>query len=70
MDTATTTAALVAAGAVATGGAAASSMSVTSMSPSSAPSGVPQPGTGNNDVNIIFVVNTLHILKLSRQVGV
>ena len=45
IDTAVDVATLAAVGAVTAGGAAASTMSLSAMSPGSAPSGVPQPGT-------------------------
>ena len=54
IETAVTIATLATVGAVATGGAAASSMSVSAMSPGSAPSGVPQPGTGNKHSYVLF----------------
>ena len=56
LDTASTAATLAAIGVVVAGGAAASTMSVSTMSPNSAPSGVPQPGTGNTSIFIVVAI--------------
>ena len=65
IETAVTIATLATVGAVASGGAAASSMSVSAMSPGSAPSGVPQPGTGNEYPYVLFP-NVLMIHGICR----